>query len=359
MQGILFGEIFVKQLNIIFVLYSVLLTICPIFEHEETTKKVKVKEANNKNVLKDAISVGVMLVVIFAIMLGMMYWIIEGEILIGAYFIVILSFLFCGIAFFMSVFDFIRYILLKPLDYNLTKEHEGSLWFIGLFACSVCHTLVEEDLGLWIEQKILLMKDYQADAIKMVVLIFWYFAIIFFTLTFLILFIHKMIIICNRFKKKSNNKSIERNKKIVEKGRTNHISEEVWNKIEKIPRKKKWKRIFFCFLWIIVLVCETVKIFIVAMVNMIKDLFIVIVIGLPRLLYNQIKKIFNSLEQNQGKGIIVSSRLSLVGSLLIVYLIDKYQKIFSAEGSEVYEFFCSVIMIPFLITQISILRKEK
>lgn len=357
MNGILYGEFFLTQLSVFFICYSVLFAISPILIYKRENEEVIEKTANGKNTIKDVISIGITLAVILVVMLGGMYWIIKKKILLGAGFIVLLSFLYCGIAFLVAVFDFIRYVFLKSSDFKLTKEHEGSLWLIGLATYFVCYTIEVDGLGKWIEQRISLLANYQSDIVKILVLIFWYFSIIFFTISFFVLFVHKAIIIFKRFMKQSNNRRGKQNREKKEKERK-RISEEIWIMIEKTSRIHKWKKCFLVLLWIFCLIYEAVMVFVLAFIKMLKELLWIVVIGLPRKLWAHMKKILDLLEQDQGKGIIISSRTSLVASLLIVFLVDKYQGIFSESGSEVYEFLCSVIMIPFLITQLSTLKKN-
>ena len=53
---------------------------------------------------------------------------------------------------------------------------------------------------------------------------------------------------------------------------------------------------------------------------------------------------------NVERVIIIALRLSLIGS--ITFVINKYEEILSPKGSDVYEFLCSVVLIPIFITQL-------
>lgn len=357
MNGILYGEFFLNQFSVIFGFYSVLFAINQFFSNQKADNKTIEKKSNEKNTIKDVITIVIMITVIVVIMWGGMYWIIDKKILLGAGFILLLSFLYCGIAFLVAIFDFVRYVFLKSSDFKLTKEHEGSLWLIGLSTYFVCYAIEVDELGKSIEQSIFLLTNYQSDVVKAIVLIFWYFSIIFFTISFFILFVHRAIIIFKRFIKPSNNRRSNQKQEKKEK-EWKRISEEIWTKIEKISRTQKWKKRFGYLLWFFCLIGEVIIAFIFAFIKMLKELLWILVIGLPRKLWKYVKKWLNLLEKDQGKGIIISSRISLVVSLLIVFLVDKYQGIFSTEGSEVYEFLCSVIIIPFLITQVSALKEN-
>lgn len=70
-----------------------------------------------------------------------------------------------------------------------------------------------------------------------------------------------------------------------------------------------------------------------------------------------INGLVNGLETNQGKNIMILSRVSLVFSLLCVYFVDKYQGVLSSLGSEIYEFLCSAILIPLFIAQLTELKE--
>ena len=59
------------------------------------------------------------------------------------------------------------------------------------------------------------------------------------------------------------------------------------------------------------------------------------------------------------KRIVLLSRFSIVFSLTTLFFIDKYNKVLSNSGSEVYEFLCGVIIIPMVITQALEISRNK
>lgn len=197
------------------------------------------------------------------------------------------------------------------------------------------------------------------NAKVVVVLIFWYFSILFFTAAFFMLFINKTLRIYRNLTKEVRNKSRNKHKETNGRNERERLSEKIWAWNEKKQHARGWRKVLLYFGWFICLILETLKEFILALMRVIKDLLRLLFIGFPKWLLVQVKKLLDLLEQDLGKAIIISSRISLVGALLIVYLVDKYQKVLSAEGSDVYEFLCSVIMIPFLITQLSALRRAE
>lgn len=147
MNGILYGEFFLNQFSVIFGFYSVLFAINQLFSNQKAGNKTIEKKSNEKNTIKDVITIVIMITVIVVIMWGGMYWIIDKKILLGAGFILLLSFLYCGIVFLVAIFDFVRYVFLKSSDFKLTKEHEGSLWLIGLSTYFVCYAIEVDELG--------------------------------------------------------------------------------------------------------------------------------------------------------------------------------------------------------------------
>ena len=356
MNGILFGDFFVKLLGIIFTCYSVLFGVGRVLLVEKNDCEGAEKKQTGKLTIKDIITLLVIIIVIIAMMWGIMYWIIDRKNMLGAGFILILSFLYCGVAFSVAIFEFVRYVFFKSSDFKMTRVIESSMWLIGFSTYLVCYSLEIEGLGKIIEQSLVNLANYESDILKAILLIFWYFSIIFFTIAFSILSIHKVIVILKKYIKKPDFKKCEFKWESKDRQR---ISEQIWNKIETIPQKKVWKKIFCYPIWLLVLIIDVVVLFMIAFIRMLIDLIRVMLIIIPRKLWGYIKKWLSKLENDQGKAVIISSRIALVTSLLIVFCIDKYNHLFSNEGSAVYEFICSVVLIPFLITQLGALKEKR
>lgn len=356
MNGILLGDFFVNLLEIIFTCYSVIFGVSRVLLVEKNNSESAGKRQTEKLTLKDIITLLVIIIIVIAMLWGIMYWIIDRKNMLGAGVILLLSFLYCGIAFGVAVFDFARYVFLKSSDFKMTKGIESSMWIMGLSTCLVCHCLEIEGLGKIIEQSLMNLTNYESDILKAVLLIFWYFSIVFFTIAFSILGVHKVIVI---FKKYIKLPDCKKNEFKREPKDWQRISEKSWNKIETIPQKKVWKKIFGYLIWLLALIIDVVVVFMIAFIRMLIDLIRVILIIIPRKLWGYIKKWLSKLENDQGKAVIISSRIALVSSLLIVFCVDKYNHLFSNEGSAVYEFICSVILIPFLITQLGALKEKK
>lgn len=355
MNGILFGDFFVKLLEIIFTGYSVLFVVGRVLLEEKNDREDEEKKQTEKLVLKDIITFLVIIIVVIAMMWGIVYWIIDRKNIVAAGVILLLSFLYCGIAFGVAILEFVRYVFLKSSNFKMTKGIESSMWLIGLSTCFVCHCLEIEGLGKIIEQSLANLTNYESDILKAILLIFWYFSIVFFGVVFSILSVHKLIVIFKKYIKLPNCKKHEFKWKSKD---WQKISEKIWNKIEVIPQKNIWKKIIYYLIWLLVLIVDVAVVFMIAFIRMLIDLIRVMLIIIPRKMWGYIKTLLGKLENDQGKAIIISSRIALVSSLLIVFCIDKYKHLFSADGSAVYEFICSVILIPFLITQLGALKEK-
>ena len=180
MNGILFGDFFVKLLEIIFAFYSVLFVVGRVLPEEKNSSEGAEKKQTEKITLKDIITFFVIIIVVIAMMWGIMYWIIDRQNKLGAGVILLLSFLYCGIAFAVAIFEFVKYVFLKSSDFKMTKGIESSMWLIGLSTCFVCHYLEIEGFGKIIEQRLVNLTNYESDILKAILLIFWYFSIVFF-----------------------------------------------------------------------------------------------------------------------------------------------------------------------------------
>lgn len=253
-----------------------------------------------------------------------------------------------------SISGFIEYVFIKPLDYELTKEREKILTFIGFAMLLVCSEISLESRIIQIKHWLAGVKPVVADVSLMAGFTFWYFTVSFFILYYVVLSLHKIVVLINS---KFNLKDITTPKKHIKKlTRRFSLAQSVANRIDSLTQKKKWKKIGYYFLWFI---CSLVDGLIIPIQVIIKNLTIACLFSLQILILPGFRKLFIALGKNQGKSIIIISRVLLVGSLLFVYLIDKYMKLFSAQGSEIYEFMCSVFIIPFLITQLIEIRRKK
>jgi hypothetical protein len=359
MKGIYGNEILMKQFGILLFVSGVLLAVYMVFDPETMNVKNEGNTERENGLFKSRriIQLIIMLSVLFLLVIGGLYLTISYKLKIVSICILIIGCMFCGIAFFVSIIEFIQYIFLKPFEYQLTREKENTLWLIGLLAYVVCYTLTEDDIGKLFNQEMSLMTVYWSDIIQMVVLMFWYFSVIFFSLIFLIVSAHKVIMII-RSKLRPKRKFVKKSDTKVHNKSKSELSEKVLGKIGNIPKGKRIERIGVNFFWVFCVILDTLKLIFEAMFDMIQKIVLATLLILPMTIGRGIKKILIILEKNQGKGVTLSSRISLVSSILIVYLVDKYQNVFSKTGSDVYEFFCSVLIIPFLITQLNELHKK-
>lgn len=359
MKGMYFGEILVKIFGILLfvegMLHAMHISFEPRLFKSQNTSDVAGK--HNKTDVRDIIQLVSLVVILLGGVIGILYLILSYKVKVVSYFIIILGGMFCGIAFFMSVIEFVQYILIKPYDYKLTRDKENTLWLIGLLAFIACYALVESGAGKLVEQYMTSLKEYQVDIIYVLLLMFWYFSITFFPLMFLILSMHKIVILFKHLLGNRKRHATSENCDIKKKDHVK-LSETVLSKISAIPKRKWIKKTWFNLVWYVCTLYESLIMILLAILDMTKKIVFVSVLFIPMLIKKGVQRLIKVLEQNQGRGIILTSRISLVSSLLVIYLIDKYQRLFSDRGSEVYEFFCSVIIIPFLITQLSELKKR-
>lgn len=252
--------------------------------------------------------------------------------------------------------DFVRYIFGKEYGYEMTPRTEKVILLCGSFAWFVCVAIADEKTINEILHRFYSTK-FLEDLLKAALLNMWYFSVVFFSVTCLLILIHKIYIL---WKQKENKKGKKAKK--TQLNRREISAEYKWlkrieNTIDILSKYKKFKRIMLYILWLFVLVIESLKVFLAVTISYCCDLITIIVY----LVKNMCCKIMGYLKQsivtNYGQNILFVSRIAFVFSIGVVYLLDQYQGILSESGSSVYEFICSVIIIPFLITQLSELGK--
>lgn len=264
--------------------------------------------------------------------------------------------LFCLIAFLSAIVEFTKYIILKSSEFELTKDKENVIWLIGLAAYIVCSSLASDDVGNYLNYSTSLLKVYQADFLMMFLLVFWYFTICFFSAVFFLLSVHKVILILKRFLPERVSKK-KNEKKDLKKLDSFTFSKKVLNIIESEP--VSIKKLLLNVLWGASVIIDSGIMIVMGIIEMIAETISATILIIPMKLLNKAKKLINLMQRNQGRVIILSSRISLVSSLFIVYVINSYQNVISEAGSGVYEFLCSVFIIPFLVTQLNEIRKNE
>lgn len=330
----------------------ILCTLEPICTNSNCRKSAKSLQLLSDH---DTILAFVKAIIILTVMAGGMCWLISLKIKILLILFLVVGLLFAGVTFAVSIVEFIKYIILRPYDYELTKDREKILLLVGFIvyvACNIVVSGMQSGIGEFFAN----LKVFQADMIQIFILIFWYFSCIFFCLTYITLSVHKIVHIIdahpikNVFLKKKEKRE-EPNKE------WKFYSDKILVKIGKTRRKKlKWFGLWLA--WLMCICVDAIIMLVITLYDIVKTVFIVVIIAIPKIIFNKLRKLVSYFRQNPGKIIVLNSRLALVSSLLIVYLLDQYQDILSDAGSAVYEFLCSVIIIPFLITQLNDLKNK-
>lgn len=344
MRGIYFKEAVLHIFFYLLFLTGIINILLPVFEKENTESQNEARESiSNESKLKNIIQFLIMISVIVSIF----YLSIWYEIRLIMIPFLAVGFLYLGIVFIGVLIDFIRSIFINPFNFKTSKFFENSLWLVGLLTFMTFNKLADENTICIIRLHTANWNAFILDFLKMSFLILWYFFLMFFSLVFLLLTLHNIIAFCN--KKKENVKCKEWKYNELE---IIFNSEKVWGKLKKSQNYKK--KILYGIIWILYCIWDSLKALIIAIIEMVRK----IILAMAYVLLRSIEKVINLLKKDQSKVVIISSRISLISSLLIVYLIDKYEQVFSKSGSEVYGFLCSAIIIPFLISQISSLRKD-
>ncbi|WP_312833620.1 hypothetical protein [Sedimentibacter saalensis] len=314
----------------------------------------KSDERKEKTKLRDIIKVAVLIAIVI---IGFIF-VLSHQVKPVIYFFSVIALLMGIIVLPYVIYIFFQYIFIKQFDYELTRYRESALGLFGIITLFVYVMMLQEDTSNHINWLILNIEPVFSDLLLMFFLNFWYFSAMFFTLSFFVLILHKikvMLKIKNKIKIRYN-KSIknEKNKKMYY-----LLSQTIEKKIEILPKTKILKRINYNIYWLLCIIIDTIIVFLITVNDCLKGLLSIIILAPQEIICNGGKVISRALSKNQGKTIIFISRISLVVSLLLVYFIDKYKKVFSAPGSEIYEFLCSVIIIPFLITELYNLKNSQ
>lgn len=258
------------------------------------------------------------------------------------------SIVYMGYIMFISIFGVLRYIFHKPFDYYFSKLNETNLFFMGLL-----FFYISKDLGKFgdtLAIKAAHLSIYILDLLKVTSLILWYFQFFFLFPTLFLLTLHKVAIIWRIKAKKSPDngqaKFMLNNAAPIELARKH---EEFF---DANPIKNNFLRVLNQLLWIVcVLFDATIGLvlwFLKYIFHIIFRMFSSVIENVRKIL----SKVFINLEKNQGKTIIIISRYSIIVSLTFILFLDKYNNLFSEPGGEIYEFICSVVIIPFVFSQI-------
>lgn len=226
MEGIYGGKILLEVFLVMLCINGAIRAILPTLKDKENEKNNESISNNREetNIGKNIIQLVIMLVIGIIFMCLMIKY--PPKILI------VIVALFMIIGFLISLFECIKFIFFTPSKFKVTKETENSLWLTGLVVYSTCRFLFEESINI----DNLYMMDIAADFLKMAYLTIWYFSVIFFSTTFLILTIHDLVV---KFRKPTQTSNKEKSGNYHE-WMVKWSSEKICNKAkkEKMNHKK-------------------------------------------------------------------------------------------------------------------------
>lgn len=346
MEGILYNEYLLHIFGGLFLVWGITNFFTMLLEEKISIINYEIEDkVANKLEAQDIIGI----IIFLATIIGMFILILRSQSKLIMWIMLIIGFCYLGLIVLSSFYEFIKYIFVKPSsNFEITTKTQQSLCFVSLFIIGGCEIISKESFREMINKTISGKSILLLDAIKMIVLIYWYFATIFFALTLLILILHNIAVLFGSKDKENKNLKLP-----YREFKTVFLSKKIERRIK---NEAFLKRLVFSIFWVISLIIDSVKSFFVSAVNLVYSM-IVIVVFYPKNVYIKVLDyLINLLRLNPGKAVILCSRFSLISSLIIVFVIDKYLKVFSCSGSQVYDFLCSVIIIPFLITQIMELK---
>ena len=275
------------------------------------------------------------------------------------------------------IWNVIKHVFFKPSNFKLTMDFEGPVFFLGTSVFVVSFYFLANETLMSINKFLENTNLLIADLSLMLMLTLWYTAMMFFFFSFMIFSLNRVNRTIIRGKQLRKAMADRLSQKIINKEKTEKeqekpplkriqmtqvfsFSSNVYIKIENNQKKNVFRKIGLYIIWFIFVILDVFPQVAVWFLNNIVDFFLVFIQLFLRTMTNLFGNASRKLDDNQGRAIIITSKLSLVGSLLIVYFLDSYYEIFSSSsGSRVYEFICSVIIIPLLIAQIFDVRKAK
>ncbi len=348
-----------------FFLMMIFFVITDTIFQKKKVEQINKQDDTKKNItIKEIILIILMLVIAIIAILGILILLkIGNEIIL--YFFLVFALLGWVVILPFSIRDFIQFLFVKKKEYKLTKEVRNSLILIGAVSAIICLCYTNGDydkIHAIYGSMCSFIGEFGTDLLKITAFTFWYFITIFYSCFFFVLSVENIVFVRNINDNQNKNEE-KKNKKKEQKKESNRnvlpLSTEVELKINNLSKNKRLKKCMLWLWWFLLAIVDIVFMYIKLIYEFIKSIFLIIVLSIPRFIESVKKWVFEKLINEQGKTIIVMSRFSLVFSLMIVYFINKYNSIFSNKGSEIYEFLCSVIIIPTLITQIIDLRSDK
>lgn len=348
MNGIWGSNILLTIYFVVFFVYSTVATlISPLLTNKKgvSEKSITANVSTNNpsriqkisNILSPFLAVIILLVIFFAAFIYKIKAVIWLILFLGY------AFPLCILPY--AIVSFIYSIFVKPFKSSSTKVNQVDINFIGLMCLFFCATFQKTDIHELSNQYPILNFLPLQDFLQFVGLFIWFFSMFFFIPTFGIL---TLINLKNCFTKESKSFPNKLPLQYTEGSLNFHnLLEEKLIKNESLLTSKKY---FLAIYYMIILVWSILKSFILLgeiILDLIRKIFFIIVNSI----FWGILKIKEKINSFSEKTIIILSQISLIASLGAIFAIDKYQNIFSDVGSEIYEFICSVLLIPFLITK--------
>ena len=351
LNGIMFEDFFLAFLLAVLCFYGITNSIATII----TDKKPKNEDGNkdnqklsHKSAIQNVITPILTLVLLIVLFLFVTKYQIQP--------IVYLMFFWWLVIAFYNLWEFVRYVFSKSFEHTLTSQQENMLFLAGYFTFLISKWLFANLESLRLDLALSSLPLFVEDFILMVGLTLWYFSISFFGITFLFLSFNKISICINE--KRKGEKTI---KKLCDFRLSNREGVAFYLKIDEkiklIRKEKSIDRLRCLFAKIAWVVIGPVIMGVEVLVNFMFNFFAICINIVVSDFGTGILKLEDLFTKNQGRRIIVVSRFSLVFSLLVVFVIDKYCGVFSVYGSKIYEFVCSVILIPLFISQLTKLRE--
>ena len=325
----------------------VLLVINDLKENKATDEQRKEKANTFIDILKGTIQI---LVILF-FYIGVLWFAAYQKIRLVMIVFMIMACLFSVITFVGAITDFVQYVFVKRA-YRLSLGDQRSIIFTGLITLIFCYSLTTNDMAIWIGEEFSSKNVFIMDVVRILFLIIWYFSTMFFNVVLLVITIHNAVAIFKHIRRRKGKKI---NIKFIE-FKFISLSNDTLISMKNVRGLNFIIYIGKCIIWLLVSIFEAVLNAIFNFADFLLKMLAVVILYPCMVVFKILKQIIYICGKQYERVIVYVSRFSLVLSLVIVYFVDSYEHILSNSGSQVYEFLCSVIIIPFLITQITELR---
>jgi hypothetical protein len=243
----------------------------------------------------------------------------------------------------------------KPYAFELSEMQESAVYLLGLSALALIKFVNENAKPDKIILAFPTAYPVLIDAIYAILQVSMFLVLYFFSLTFLLLIIRALVKI---YRKLSLRKRVLKFKTKKSHSNLENLfwrSDEVELKIELNLDAKRWIKLRLYFQWFTILLFDVsigaVLFFLHKMWKLTIILFQVIVSKMIIVL-----KSIADIENYLGRIVVYLSRLSIVLSFITVLVQEAYFPTLTDQGSMVFQFVCSVIIIPIAMQQFMEIR---